>query len=198
MKYLILTLLCLQLPSWAGEITQNFSSGSWEKAKRSSNRLQFIVESTKVGIFSSDVDGYVKNFSYKADLDEKNGILRNMVIQFQVKDMDTDDEDRDEKLHNKCMGIKNYPTITVNVPGPLFIKGKRMEKLKGTVNIRGKDKEFLLFIRCDLKGNKLNIIANTTWSLKKMEIPDPSIAVASLSDEIRVNIRLSGEVKGAQ
>ena len=160
-------------------------------AEESSEYLHFIVESTKVGIFSSDVDGYVKDYSYSAKYDDKNEIIREMKIIFQVKSMDTDNESRDEKLHNLCMSHKKFPQVVLSVPGPLFLKGAKPYKYEGVALIRGKKKPFTIELVVEKQQNGKTIISGeSAWSLKDMEISDPSIAVATLSDEIRIKIKI--------
>lgn len=152
--------------------------------------LTWIVESTKVGLFSSDVYGYVLNYRYSADYNPENGILRNMEISFPIKAMNSDNESRDEKLHTKCMGFPEYENITVKVSGPLFLTDKKERSYQGIALIRGKEQPFTINMTANENTQIINVKGSTIWSLKKMKIPDPSIAVAKLSDDIRLNISL--------
>lgn len=187
---LVASLLSFSLFALEGKIQYD----SFEKAKKSGdNQLKFIVTSTKVGLFSSDVDGYVKNYSYRADYDEKNHILRNMVITIQTAAMDTDGEGRDEKLHNLCLSHKDYPTIEVKLLGSLYLESKRPSMMKGEVLIRGKKKPFSMEVENGFDDKGFFVKGKTTWSLKGMEIPDPSIAVAKLSDDIRIHFSFRHE-----
>lgn len=167
----------------------------FDKAKSGTQRLKFIVESTKVGLFSSDVDGYVKSFSYNVEVDPKRGILRNMSIEFPVAQMDTDHEDRDYKLHHKCMGVESNPEIKIKVEGSLFAKSKRPQVLQGQVFIRGKWKPFSIEFKTEINKDNILVSGKSSWSLKEMEIPDPSIAVATLSDEIRIEVQFELPIK---
>lgn len=195
-KVTIFLLVLFSISLSAKEINKEISYKSYDQAKSSKNRLQFIVESTKAGLFSSDVDGYVKVFSYSADLDDKNMILRNMKIVFNPKTMDTDDESRDKKLHNLCMSYKKYPQVEINVQGPMFLKTSKPQKYKGTVKIRGKVKPFEIELLSENKNSEYIMIkGNANWSLKGMEIPDPSIFIAKLSDEIRIQISIKEKIK---
>ncbi|MCR9205562.1 MAG: hypothetical protein NXH75_13345, partial [Halobacteriovoraceae bacterium] len=81
--------------------------------------------------------------------------------------------------------------IIVKVKGPIFLKDKRKREYQGTVLIRGKEKPFTISFTPNLEENRLTLKAQSQWSLKALEIPDPSIAVAKLSDEIKLNISLS-------
>lgn len=167
---------------------------NFDKAKESGD-LTWIVESTKVGIFSSDVDGYVLNYQYSANYDEKNNILRNMVLRFPIKHMNSDNDTRDEKLHNLCLNEAKFKEIVVKIPGPLFLNQKSAKDYSGSVLIRGKEKPFTISLSPKIEKDLFQISGETTWSLKEMEIPDPSIAVATLSDEIRIKINIKHSLK---
>jgi polyisoprenoid-binding protein YceI len=193
MKYLLAFIL-FQL-AWAGSVKKNFSYSSFEEAKKANTSLKFIVESTKAGMFSSDIDGYIKSFSYEVNYDENNQILRNMKISLDTKSMDTDHEGRDEKLHKKVMEAQKFPELIVEVKGPLFLKAQREETYKGIAYIRGKKKEFEVTMKGTATKKGFIVEGNSSWSLKGMEIPDPSIFIAKLSDEIRLRVKINHNEK---
>ena len=178
----------------AEEISHAVKYSDFEQAKKSGD-LTWVVESTKVGLFSSDVYGYVLNYNYSADFDKENMILRNMKLTFPIEAMNSDSESRDGKLHTLCMGMPKYKEINVNIAGPIFLKDHKKRSYQGTVNIRGKTKEFTINFQPELSEKHFVLKGDSQWSLKKMEIPDPSIAVAKLSDEIRLLINLSHNLK---
>lgn len=190
MKLILSLLLIMSFVTSAKDLNEVVKYNSFEEAKEATSQLKFIVESTKAGLFASDVDGYVKEFSYTAKLDEKHMILSDMTIKIKVAAMDTDNESRDTKLHNLCLSHKEYPEIIVKVPGPLFLKETRTHKYKGSVYIRGKEKSFEIELSQHLENGKMIVSGETIWGLKTMEIPDPSILVAKLSDEIRIQIKI--------
>lgn len=165
-----------------------FASQSYVEAKKAESQLKFTVESTKVGLFSSDVDGFVKTFSYSADIDKENFILRDIKLSFKAIDMDSDSSDRDSKLHHLCMEVTKYPNIKIRFERPIFLRDKKVNEVLGIVSIRGKEKSFKAKVQSitNPKGFKLRILSD--WSLKEMEIPDPSILVAKLSDEIKISV----------
>ena len=67
----------------------------------------------------------------------------------------------------------------------MFLKTSKPQKYKGTVKIRGKVKPFEIELLSENKNSEYIMIkGNANWSLKGMEIPDPSIFIAKLSDEI--------------
>jgi polyisoprenoid-binding protein YceI len=169
-----------------------FSFSNYDQAENSDTQLKFTVVSTKVGLFSSDVDGYVKSFQYTANFDDKNLILRDMEIKFDPKMMDTDGEARDEKLHTLCLEADKYPEVKVLIKGPTFIKDKKDVTYSSTVLIRGKEFEVPVKMKTiyDEQSAQIIVMGTSQWSLKGLQIPDPSIAVATLSDEIDIKFQL--------
>lgn len=191
MKNLILVIFIFLSQSVFAEMIQNeINFKNFEDAEKAAH-LTWIVESTKVGLFSSDVYGYVLTYKYSAEFDKENKILRDMTLKFPINAMNSDSESRDEKLHNKCLGSSEYKEIVVTIKGPIFLKDKRERDYQGSVLIRGQEKPFKISFTPSLDEKSLTLKAESQWSLKAMEIPDPSIAVAKLSDEIRLKISLS-------
>ncbi|MCF8060765.1 MAG: hypothetical protein K9K67_15790 [Bacteriovoracaceae bacterium] len=190
-KILLFFFFVTSLSLKAEVITGSKSFDSYQLAQEAKDHLKFTVESTKVGIFSSDVDGFVLRYNYKADYDEKNGVLKDLELVFLIKDMNTDHQGRDTKLHTQCMGMPEFQSINVLFNGPIFIKDKKPQKLAGIVVMRGKEKPFIMMASLNFLEKTLSVSGQSVWSLKEMEIPDPSIAVAKLSDEIRLDIKLT-------
>ncbi len=191
MKDIIFILLfSLSQFTFAAPIEREVNFKNFEDAEKAAH-LTWIVKSTKVGLFSSDVYGYVLSYKYSADFDKENMILRDMTLKFPITAMNSDSESRDKKLHNKCMGANEFKEIVVKIKGPIFLKDKRERTYEGTVLIRRKEKPFKIYFAPNTENNQFTLTGKSTWSLKAMEIPDPSISVAKLSDEIRLNISLS-------
>ncbi len=193
MKRIILLLtLSISLSSFALPIKGGFSFSNYDQASNSDTQLKFTVVSTKVGLFSSEVDGYVKSFTYKAEFDDQNLIVRDMEISFDPKMMDTDGESRDEKLHALCMEADKYPTLEIAIKGPAFLKDVKENEYPAVVKIRGKEKSASVKMKAsyDEDTKQIVVVGSSIWSLKEMEIPDPSIAVATLSDEIVIHFQL--------
>jgi hypothetical protein len=183
MKYILLLLL-----SFSALALQNkISSQTYDEAKAKTTQLEFMVTSTKVGIFTSYVYGYVKEFNYFAA--RAGNTLTNMKVEFSVNSMTTDHGDRDEKLHNLCMSSDKYPMLVMTIPGPLKLEEGLPQELEGVALIRGKQKTF----KVQAVYTKKLVVLNSTWSLKEMEIPDPSIAVATLGDDIKIKVQINLE-----
>ena len=188
--FLITILFCAS--AFAGEFSKDFSFKDFNEAKGADSYLKFTVESTKVGLFSSDVDGYV--MSFKAVASENKNELKKLVVSFPANSMNTDHESRDEKLHNLCMGAQDFPEIKVSIEGPLKVTGEK-QVVDATFNIRGKNKTSPISLIIKREGKQIYAEGKTVLSLKEMEIPDPSIAVAKLSDDIRIEFKLNVDEK---
>lgn len=186
--FLITIVFCFS--AFAGEFSKDFSFKDFNQAKGADSYLKFTVESTKVGLFSSDVDGYVLN--YKATVSENKNELRKLLVSFPAKSMNTDHESRDEKLHNLCMGANDFPEIKVSINGPLSVNGEK-QVVDALFTIRGKNKTSPISLILKREGKHIYAEGKTVLSLKEMEIPDPSIAVAKLSDDIRIEFKLDVE-----
>ncbi len=191
-KSLLLFCLFNFSATYAKDLKGGFSFSNFDQAKKSDTQLKFTVVSTKVGLFSSEVDGYVKAFQYEADYDDANQILRNMVIRFDPKMMDTDGESRDEKLHSLCMEAEKYPEVKVLIENAAFLKDTREQVYSSKVFLRGKQFEIPVKMKVsfDEETQQIIVAGSSQWSVQAMGIPDPSIAVAKLSDEIEINFQL--------
>lgn len=172
---------------FAAEISQSFTAKDFNEAKSADSYLKFIVESTKVGLFSSDVDGYA--LAFKASAQENSKGLSQLKVSFPAKSMNTDDSSRDEKLHNLCMSADQYPEVTVFIPDTIPLNGEK-QVVDARFTIRGKEKISPLSITLTTEGKNVIAVGKTVISLKEMEIPDPSIAVAKLSDDIRIEFKI--------
>jgi polyisoprenoid-binding protein YceI len=175
------------LSVFAQDKARKYQYSSFEEASKAAPSLKFIVESTKVGLFSSDVPGFVKKFTASARL-EKNK-LSNLEIKFNVADMDSDDSSRDTKLHTLCLSKDKYPQLKVSIPGPHILDEGEKER-DAVFNIRGKDKKIKIKLKLERVGEKIIASGKANLSLKALEIPDPSIAIAKLSDLIRIEFRV--------
>ena len=169
-----------------------FNFSNFEDAKKQTNYLKFVVESTKIGLFTSDVPGYVKEFDIQGKIEGSQ--VTDVKIRLLAKSFDTDDDSRDEKLHDYCLEVKKYPLLEIFIPGPITI-GNKYKNLSGKMNIRGKDKNVKLNLVVKRTLKELTAKGDAMLSLKKLDIPDPSIAVASLSDEIKTSFEVKLDIE---
>jgi hypothetical protein len=190
-KLVITIFLLFNFQVTAKLISGEVKRSSFEDAKGSPSYLKFILKTTKVFLLKSDVDGYVKKFKYTFDYNEENNIIRNMKIVLQTVSMDTDNDDRNTKLHNLCMSYKEYPLVSVKIRGPVFLNESRERGYPGKVVIRGENKNVSVKLKHSIKNGSLMITGMSLWSLKEMDIPDPSILLAKLADEVQIDIKIS-------
>ena len=168
------------------EVNFSVNNETFSSAKNNRNQLQFSVTSTKVGLFSSDVPGYVKNFNVKYDINNEM-MIHNAKISFSIDSMDTDNTSRDEKMKNQCLGMSQFQKIEVRINKPFSLKDIDEFNIPGEVLIRGKWNPITIAIVVKKVEKELMLRIASEWSLQKLSIPDPSILVAKLSDEIKIN-----------
>ena len=175
----LLLFLCFNLFA----LEQDFNSPSFEQASESQNFLKFQIESTKVGLFTSKVDGYVKEF--KAQYDWKDRQIHNAKISFKVKSLDTDS--RNEKMWDLFLDYKKSPALVVTLKETIKLG---THKYKASMNVRGKEKDIILSIQAYLEKDMLFINGKALTGFSLLEMPDPSIAVASVADGIKLEFSL--------
>ena len=179
---------------FAKDISGSFKYNDYDKAESAESTLMFSIESVKAGLFSSTHVGYIKSFEYSADISEK--VIKQMSISFSVKEMDTDNSIRDEKLHNECMKISEHPRLNIVLLGKVsFEELEKGKVLQGKVNILGKDKTFKAKVSGEIEDEELEIEVESTWGFKEMEIPDPSILIAKVKNEIQIKLKLDLKLK---
>lgn len=101
--------------------------------------------------------------------------------------MDTDITSRDEKMKNLCLGMSEIQRIEVQINKPFSLKDNIELNIPGEVLIRGKWNLITMAIVVKKEGKELMLRIASEWSSQKLSIPDPSILVAKLSDEIKIN-----------
>ncbi|MES2768820.1 MAG: YceI family protein [Bdellovibrionota bacterium] len=159
----------------------NFSSSNYEDAKKADSYIKFDMASTKVGIFTSHFTGYVKKFSISGN--KKNNFISDAIVEFDVKELDTDIDSRNEKMWDQCLDASHNPKIQIKLSQKIEIGGPRKD-IAGVINVRGEDHPLTLSVEvnsdmiADIKGQV---------SIKDLKIPDPSIAIASVRDTIDIS-----------
>ena len=107
-----------------------------------------------------------------------------------MNDLDTDVDSRNEKMWNYCLDSKNNSRIRITVLDNIALNGETQTH-SATLFIRGKEKPISLKIKAEqISTGDLIIDLNGDLSLKALEIPDPSIVVASVKDEIKLESHL--------
>jgi len=172
---------------------ETFKLKTYEEAKgQSSNYLGFIVKSKKIGFITSDIDGLVKKYSIESNINIDEKIIKNINVKFKITSMDTDNESRNEKLHDFCLDYKKNSNIIVKSKNICVYKDGSCV-IDGEILIRKEWFPIRIKLKVnDAKGNEhLVVVGEAETGLKKLKIPDPSIFVAKLLDKIRIKFKVS-------
>ncbi|MBF0365706.1 MAG: YceI family protein [Oligoflexia bacterium] len=168
---------------------QIYSFKSYNEAEAASDQLLFTMKSTKFGLITTSFQAYVKSFIVSGEVNNDN--YQNISIAFPAKSIDTDVDARNEKMLDLCLEEKKYPTITVTIPGPLKLTTANYSDLDATILLRGKNRPFKISFEWKKENNNLIVSGKATLKLSELEIPDPSIAIAKVEDEININFKIS-------
>lgn len=167
---------------YAFTVTQ--SESSFDQAAKNPNFIRFQIESKKLGLFSSSFEGYAKQFQVEAKV---NGdTIQKATLVIPVKQISTDLYARDDQMWNLCFEEKKYPEIKVEISNQIVPKGQE-KMVPAKVFIRGKEKEIQVRLKNSSDSSQLRFEGLTHLSFSLLEIPDPSIGVASVKDAIDVN-----------
>lgn len=184
----IILVLILSLSAHAFEAKYDFSE--YGDAEKANSFLSFHLDTKKLGLFKSSVTGFVKKF--EANGDWKNGQLKNATVSFAAKDVSTDLYARDDKMWNYCFDFKKFEKISLSIKEAQLKDGETV-KVMAQMQIRGKMKEVPLEMTMKMNNGKEVVTGSGELSIKGLEIPDPSIGVASVEDLIHVNFRIEAQ-----
>lgn len=174
--------------------TVEFDFVNYEGASKATSFLRFDMSSTKLGLITTSFQGFVKKFAVKGDVKGEK-IVSGATVEFAVRDLDTDIDGRNEKLWNQCLDQEHHGQIKLALEGEIPIDGVDVD-LPGQIYLRGYSKPIVVKIRATRRGNNLEVVLSTKLSIKELNIPDPSIVVASVKDEIAVFGQMSFEIAG--
>ncbi|OFZ49105.1 MAG: hypothetical protein A2381_16025 [Bdellovibrionales bacterium RIFOXYB1_FULL_37_110] len=192
MKNLIMffcTFGMLSFTIWGREITKSYKIGSYEDAKKSSEYIKFEMDSTKLGIITTSFNGFVRDFA--VSLNKEGNVVKDLKVAFEVKNMDTDIDARNEKMWNQCLDYKNFSNILVHFKSEIPLDNNDLVAIPVTMKIRGMEKIFFVNIKTHKEKNKVVLQGNANVKLSELGIPDPSIFVASVSDLVKISFYFS-------
>ncbi|MCO4792079.1 MAG: YceI family protein [Bacteriovoracaceae bacterium] len=190
--YVLLLNLILVNFSFAGEVINNCKSDTFKKSLKSNCYMKFDMESTKAGMITTAFTGVVKNI--QTAFNWNGSEFANALIKFNVKDMDTDNDSRDEKMYEKSFESDKHPIITVQIGGPLTAGSH--QGVDALMTVRGQRKEIKVNLETSVNPNGYFVISgNSSVSLKALGIPDPSIWIASVRDRVDIKFKLIGNIK---
>lgn len=154
--------------------------------------IKFDMESTKAGFITTGFTGVVKKFNTVFNWNGEE--FANTLLKINVKDMDTDNGSRDDKMNEQTFSSDQFPQLVVQIGGPL--KPGVHKNVEGLLTVRGKIKEIALNIEITVSEEKDYVIKGSSqMSIKGLEIPDPSIFIASVRDRVDLSFQIKGKLQ---
>jgi len=178
-KKLIPLLFSFLITLSVGAKSLEINNKNYEEAKANKSFFQFAGKSTKFGLVTTTFEGYVKKFALQ--FDEENNNLKNIELNFLVKNLDTDNDSRNEKMWDLCLEEKKHPKIKILVP-QINLKEK-IQQIPGTMILKDKNIQIVLYVK---KMSEKVFLGETKFKLSELGIADPSIFVAKVSDEFKI------------
>ena len=161
------------------EVLRKFNN--YSESKKSSEFIRFSSESTKLGFITTEFDGYARQFKLNYDIDKK--IVKNIKATIEVKELDTDNGSRNEKMIQTILNAATYPIITAEVLNPVsLIEGNQATEMFFQIKGKRIAKKVHFKILNTSPGHHL-ISGQTTIKLSELDLPDPSIAIAKVRDD---------------
>lgn len=186
MKYLIFISLMYTVTAFADVQNISLSSANYKEAAAAQQYLRFDMKSTKAGLITTSFTGFVKkaNVSFQ---DEANA-FSNVTVSFNSEDMDTDVDGRNEKMWGKCLDSKKHPQIVVRIAK--IEKNKTPQTIPAVIQLLGHEHTFQIQVS---KVDEKVIEGTAVLGLKELGIPDPSIFIASVKNEVSVSFHFERE-----
>jgi polyisoprenoid-binding protein YceI len=193
MKQLLLLSVLLFLVSFseAKNLTEKFSYQSYEEARNGDNLIEFHMESTKAGLFTSSFIGVIKKFTMLAQVEQNQ--LTTATFDFAVLDMDTDHQSRNRKMYDKCFNHEQYPRINVAFTTPAIIGEETL--IDAIMTVRGAPQRIKILLDTRKTGKTLLVSGSSEVKLSALQIPDPSIIVASVRDLVEIQFKVGLELE---
>lgn len=188
MKTITISLLLLLATLHAAEHKASIKHQDYDTALDHRDHIHFTMESTKLGVISSEFTGVVKAFDVKFDSEGKS--IRNGSISFNAADMDTDLDARNRKMLELCLNQKKFPTIKVDFTKATLTLDAAAQNVKGNITIRGKSFPIEATITATREKDGIRIKGSSSVKLSTLKIPDPSIAVASVRDRVDLSFQI--------
>ena len=154
---------------------------NYDEAMQSNKFVKFEGASTKFGIITTGFDGYVKDFKVNYLL--ANQELSGVTVDIETKTLDTNLNSRNEKMLNTILEFEKFPTIKA-----IIVDKLQLTEGEHTVNMFFivKDKKVTKSVKVKIEkhGKEFLITGNTSVGIKELELPDPSIIIAKVNDNI--------------
>lgn len=177
-------LLLVSFKIYSAEVAKEFNYPSYESALKADNRISFTLESTKLGLITSKVVGVAKKFELK--FNKETYTLSQVELSLDPKKFDTDNSPRDSKMYEQTLTVINFPKISIFIPQSITLPLNQTE-VDAQINIRGKIHPIKIKMTAAMNENELKVKFDSILGIKELEIPDPSIAIASVKNEITID-----------
>ncbi|WP_372655209.1 YceI family protein [Halobacteriovorax sp.] len=167
---------------------KNYKFESYDQARNSHDYVMFESESTKLGFITTSYDGYAKDYdvNFKRDGD----VLKDIEVRINTSSFDTDNSSRDEKMYESILEIKKFPHMIFKSNNKVILNEGVVE-ISGELRIKEVEKNIKLKLTVEKKGASFYIKGLAAISLKDFNVPDPSIAIASVRDRHELTFGIS-------
>ena len=189
--FFIVTLTLFSFTVFAGKVEHQCSSESYADAMKSDCFIKFDMKSTKAGFITTSFTGVVKKFNTVFNWNGEE--FANALLKINVADMDTDNSARDSKMNEETFSSDKFAELAVQIGGPL--KAGVHNNVPGLLTVRGKIKEITLNLDMTVSKDKEYVIKGSSqMSIKQLELPDPSIFIASVRDRVDLSFQIKGKL----
>ncbi len=151
------------------------------------DHLRFELTSTKAGFITTGVGGRVRDFSLSYERDGDG--VRNARIIFPVRAMTTDNGGRDQKMWGFCLDAEHHPNVEVEIRGPL--PATTHGDVLGRIKIRGQWHPVPVTLTTRPTAGGSIVEGHAVVSLSRLGIPDPSIWIANVRDDVRIQFHMA-------
>lgn len=190
MKFIFI--LNLMLASALSAKTLEVHNADYKSASLNSQYIRFDLASWKMGLFKSTFKSYVLNF--KLDYQQSQDHIQNGQVYFKVHDMNTDVDSRNDKMWQYCLNFDVYPDVVILFKKDISLKTPEIQDVPAMIKIRGQEYPIHLKLKANQQDSKIYIQGEALTSLKELGIPDPSIAIASLEDSVKIFFKVENSL----
>ncbi len=183
--FIIMLTITIFNPLSAKEQVYKFKN--YEEAKKAEDFIRFAGSSTKFGLITTGFDGYAKDFKVNYDLTGNQ--LSGLDVIVVASELDTDVNSRNEKMVKDILNKEKFPAINVKIPEKVLLtEGEQTISMQFTV----KDKQVTKPVKVKVENvaGRFHITGSADLGIKELSLPDPSIAIAKVRDEIELNFSI--------
>jgi len=188
MKNILMTIVTLFFTSsiWSATITRSIVSDNYKEAQKKDEYLKFIGSSTKFGFITTSFEGYAKSIEISYELNEQKTAIKSFVITIPNHSFDTDNSARDAKLHETCLEENKFKKLRAELKDSTPLT--EAIEAKALVLLTPKDVtvEIPLTYSLTKVGEAYLLKFKSSFSFKSVNIIDPSIAIAKVAEEFKL------------